>query len=45
MRVDELRSAADALLAYANKEYGKFNETNLRDVDISIYEQYIESVI
>lgn len=37
MRVDECRSAAYALMAYAGMEYGKFNETNLRDVPYEVY--------
>ena len=40
MRVDECRSAAYALKAYAGMEYGKFEETNMRDVPREIYEQY-----
>lgn len=40
MRVDECRSAAYALKAYAGMEYGKFEETNLRDVPVEIYHQY-----
>lgn len=40
MRVDECRSAAYALKALAGMDYGKFNETNLRDVPREIYEQY-----
>lgn len=40
MRVDECRSAAYALKAFAGLEYGKFNETNLRDVPREVYEQY-----
>ena len=40
MRVDEARSAAYALKAYAGMEYGKFNETNLRDVPREVFEQY-----
>ena len=40
MRVDELRSAAYALAAYAGMEYGKFNETNMRDIPREVYEQY-----
>lgn len=40
MRVDECRSAAYALKAYAGMEYGKFNETNLRDVPVEVYHQY-----
>ena len=37
MRVDECRSAAYALKAFEGMEYGKFNETNLRDVPYEIY--------
>ena len=40
MRVDECRSAAYALKAYAGMEYGKFNETFLRDVPYEVYQQY-----
>ena len=40
MRVDECRSAAYALKAYAGMEYGKFNETYLRDVPYEVYLQY-----
>ena len=40
MRVDECRSAAYALKAYAGIEYGKFKETNLRDVPYEVYLQY-----
>ncbi|MBQ3252741.1 MAG: GHMP kinase [Oscillospiraceae bacterium] len=40
MRVDECRSAAYALKAYSGMEYGKFNETNLRDVPYETYLQY-----
>lgn len=40
MRVDECRSAAYALKAYAGMEYGKYNETNLRDVPVEVYHQY-----
>ena len=40
MRADELRSAAYALKAYAGMEYGKFQETNLRDVPYEAYLQY-----
>ena len=37
MRVDECRSAAYALKAFSGMEYGKFNETYLRDVPYEIY--------
>ena len=40
MRVDECRSAAYALMAYAGMEYGKFNEANLRYVPVEIYHKY-----
>jgi galactokinase/galacturonokinase len=40
MRVDELRSAAYALAAYAGMEYGKFKETNMRDIPREVYDQY-----
>ena len=40
MRVDECRSAAYALKAYAGMEYGKFAQTHLRDVPLEIYLQY-----
>ena len=40
MRVDECRSAAYALKAYADMEYGKFEETYLRDVPYEVYLQY-----
>ena len=40
MRVDECRSAAYALKAFSGMEYGKFEETNLRDVPYEVYLQY-----
>lgn len=40
MRVDEARSAAYALQAYAGMEYGKFKEANLRGVPYETYLQY-----
>ena len=40
MRVDECRSAAYALKAYAGIPYGKFPETNLREVPYEVYLQY-----
>ena len=42
MRVDESRSAAYALMAYAGMEYGKFPEANLRAVPREVYEHYKE---
>lgn len=40
VRVDECRSAAYALKALSGMEYGKFEDTNLRDIPREIYEQY-----
>lgn len=40
MRVDECRSAAYALKAFSGMEYGKFNETSLREVPRQAYEEY-----
>ncbi len=40
MRVDECRSAAYALKAFSGMEYGKFEETNLRDVPREVYDRY-----
>lgn len=40
MRVDECRSAAYALKALSGMDYGKFAETNLREVPYEIYLQY-----
>lgn len=40
MRVDECRSAAYALKAFAGLPYGKFEETNLREVPREVYEKY-----
>ncbi len=40
MRVDECRSAAYALKAYAGMEYGKIEETNLRDVPYEVFLRY-----
>ncbi|MBR3942579.1 MAG: GHMP kinase [Clostridia bacterium] len=37
MRVDECRSAAYALMAYEGMEYGKFEETYLRNVPFEVY--------
>ncbi len=37
MRVDECRSAAYALKAYAGMLYGKFKETNLREVPYEVF--------
>ena len=40
MRVDECRSAAYALKALSGMPYGKFEETNLRDVPKEVFEEY-----
>lgn len=40
MRVDEVRSAAYALMAYSGMEYGKFKETYLRNVPRDVFEKY-----
>ena len=40
MRVDELRSAAYALAAFSGAEYGKFSDTNMRDVPREVYESF-----
>jgi len=40
MRVDECRSAAYALKAYAGMEYGKYKDTYLREVPYEVYLQY-----
>lgn len=40
MRVDECRSAAYALKAFAGMEYGKYEETYLRDVPYEVYLRY-----
>ena len=44
MRVDECRSAAYALKAYAGMEYGKFEETNLRDVPVDVFHKYKDNL-
>ncbi len=40
MRVDECRAAAYALKGFSGMEYGKFEETHLREVPVEIFEQY-----
>jgi galactokinase/galacturonokinase len=39
-RVDELRSGVYALKALSGADYGKFSETNARDVSFEVYEKY-----
>ncbi len=40
LRVDECKSAAYAMLAHADMEYGKYEDTRLRDVPEAVYEKY-----
>lgn len=40
LRQDECKAAAYSLLAHAGMEYGKFADTRLRDVPISVFEEY-----
>ncbi len=40
MRVDECKAAAYALKDFARLEYGKFNDTYLRDIPSGIFRQY-----
>jgi galactokinase/galacturonokinase len=40
MRVDEVKSAAYALLAYAGADYGKFCETFMRDIPEELFTRY-----
>ena len=40
MRVDELRAGIYALKAFSHSSYGKFNETNARDVSRLIFDEY-----
>ena len=42
MRVDEAKAAAYALKAYAGMEYGKFNETRLREIPQEVFLAYKE---
>lgn len=44
MRVDELKSASYALKAYAGMEYGKFQDTVLRDVPYEIFKEHREKL-
>lgn len=39
-RVDECKSAAYNVLAHSGAEYGKYNETYLRNVDFETYDKY-----
>ena len=40
MRVDELRAGVYALYAFAGLEYGKFKESNARNIPLAIYQEY-----
>lgn len=40
MRVDECRSAAYALKSFSGMDYGKFEDTSLRDVPRSVFDAY-----
>ena len=40
VRVDELRAGVYALQAFSGGQYGRFNETNARDVSWSVYQAY-----
>lgn len=40
LRVDECKSAAYALKAFSGMDYGKYEETTLRDVPFEIYDAY-----
>ena len=40
MRVDEAKSAAYALMAFADMEYGKFEDTYLRNVPYEVFEKH-----
>jgi galactokinase len=44
MRVDECKAASYALKDFAHLEYGKFDESYLRDVPAGIYRQYREKL-
>ena len=44
LRVDECKSAAYALLAFAGLDYGKFADTTLRDIPRPVYDQYKEKL-
>ncbi len=42
LRVDECKAAAYALKGYSGMEYGKINDTHLREVPQSVYDEYKE---
>lgn len=44
MRVDELKSAAYALMAFSDMPYGKFKDARLRDVPYQVYLEHKEKL-
>lgn len=42
LRVDECKASAYALKGYSGMEYGKINDTHLREVPQSVYDEYKE---
>jgi len=44
MRIDEVKSAAYALMAFSGMDYGKFKDTYLRDVPREVFEEYKEKL-
>ena len=40
MRVDELRAGVYALYAFAGLEYGKFKDSNARNIPFAVYQEY-----
>ena len=40
MRVDELKSAAYALMAFSDMPYGKYKDARLRNVPLQVFEEY-----
>ena len=44
LRQDECKAAAYTLLAHAGMAYGKFADTRLRDVPVSVFEEYKDAL-
>ncbi|GHU77279.1 galactokinase [Clostridia bacterium] len=44
MRVDEVKAAAYALMAYSGMDYGKFDQVHMRDVPYTVFEQYKDRI-
>ncbi|MBP5622955.1 MAG: hypothetical protein J6X44_13180, partial [Thermoguttaceae bacterium] len=42
VRVDELKAAAYALKGWSEMDYGKFEDTRLREVPLAVFEKYAE---